>query len=146
MGIKELVKRLAGNTNESLADDRKRLATNTNESAQDDVRAALATALATKARDEWVALLAPADTCVSPVLEVDEVASDAALRARGSVTAAATADGAEWAQLAPMLAGAERRPSYQLPDQDATATDHVLAEHGFSADEIAALREQGAVQ
>ena len=39
MGIKELVKRLAGNTNESLPDDRKRLAANTNESAQDDVEA-----------------------------------------------------------------------------------------------------------
>jgi hypothetical protein len=39
MGIKSMVKRLAGNTNESLADDRKRLAANTNESAQDDVEA-----------------------------------------------------------------------------------------------------------
>lgn len=39
MGIKDMVKRLAGNTNESLADDRKRLAANTNESTQDDVEA-----------------------------------------------------------------------------------------------------------
>ena len=36
MGIKELVKRLAGNTNESLADDRDRLAANTNEDAGAD--------------------------------------------------------------------------------------------------------------
>jgi hypothetical protein len=36
MGIRDLVKRLAGNTNESLADDRERLASNTNEDADAD--------------------------------------------------------------------------------------------------------------
>jgi alpha-methylacyl-CoA racemase len=116
------------------------------EHAQDAIRAALTTAFAGKSRDEWVALLAAADTCVSPVLELPEVAADAALRSRGTVTSASTADGRQLAQLGPLLAGAERRPAYDLPDHDVTATDSVLAERGWSTEEIAGLREQGVVQ
>ena len=42
---------------------------------QDDVRTKLREAFKTKSRDEWVALLAPKDTCVAPVLSVEEVAA-----------------------------------------------------------------------
>lgn len=43
---------------------------------QPEVRAALAEAFAAKARDEWSALLADADTCVTPVLSIAEVCDD----------------------------------------------------------------------
>jgi hypothetical protein len=42
-----------------------------------------------------------------------------------------------------MLAGAERAPTYRLPDRSTTDTDAVLAEHGFSPEEITALRTDG---
>src|SRR3954454_1405926 len=42
------------------------------DSAQDAIRADISTALSAKPRDEWGALLAPADTCVAPVLSVAE--------------------------------------------------------------------------
>ncbi len=40
---------------------------------QDEIRATFSTTFATKDRDEWVAELAPLDTCVAPVLSVSEV-------------------------------------------------------------------------
>ena len=45
----------------------------TDDAAQDDIRADLRAVFKTKPRDEWTALLAAADTCVSPVLDVSEV-------------------------------------------------------------------------
>ena len=53
------------------------------ETAQPEIRAAFARAFATRTRDEWVEILAGADTCVAPVLEVAEVADDPQFRARG---------------------------------------------------------------
>src|SRR4051812_5343632 len=43
------------------------------DAAQDQIRAELRATFATKSRDEWTALLAAADTCVTPVLDVAEV-------------------------------------------------------------------------
>ena len=114
-------------------------------SSQDVIRAAVAAAFAAKPRDEWVALLAGADTCVSPVLDATEVASDPALAARDAVATANPPTGETFRQLAPMLAGADRAASYDLPERSTTDTDAVLAECGMSSEEIAALREQGAV-
>ncbi|HEX3706917.1 MAG TPA: CaiB/BaiF CoA-transferase family protein [Mycobacteriales bacterium] len=114
-------------------------------SAQDEIRAAFDTGFATKTRDEWVALLAGADTCVSPVLSATEVAADDAVIARGGIATAHPASGEDFAQLAPMLAGAERVPRYDLPDRSHTDTDAVLAECGMSPDDIKTLRDEGAV-
>jgi alpha-methylacyl-CoA racemase len=113
--------------------------------AQDELRAKVAAAFATKPRDEWVAQLAPADTCVSPVLSAKEVAGDPALSARNAVATAYPAHGEDFAQLTPLLAGAERAPTYKLPDRSTTDTDAVLTDCGFTTEEIATLREQGAV-
>lgn len=113
--------------------------------AQDELRAAVAAALASKPRDQWVAELAAADTCVSPVLSAGEVAGDPAVGARNAIATACPARGDGFAQLTPLLAGAERAPTYQLPDRSTTDTDAVLAERGFSPEEIEALRNEGAV-
>jgi alpha-methylacyl-CoA racemase len=77
------------------------------DAAQDDVRARVASALATKPRDEWVALLAPKDTCVAPVLSPAEAAATGPVVTAGSTP-----------QLAPLLAGAVRRTSYQLAEDE----------------------------
>src|SRR5581483_207250 len=55
------------------------------EAAQDGVRARLAEVFAGKPRDEWVALLAAADTCVSPVLTVTEAVAHEHFTSRGVV-------------------------------------------------------------
>ncbi len=65
----------------------------TDDAVQDEIRADLQTAFATKGRDDWVALLSGADTCVSPVLSLGEVAADARV---------------DQGSLAPILAGTIR--------------------------------------
>ena len=114
-------------------------------SAQDEIREAVTAAFATKTRDEWVTLLAPADTCVSPVLWATEVAADEAVAARNGIATAHPVTGTDFPQLTPQLAGAERASRYDLPDRTHTDTDSVLAECGLSADDIAALRAEGAI-
>jgi alpha-methylacyl-CoA racemase len=72
--------------------------------AQDELRSTVAAAIATKPRDAWVKLLAPADTCVAPVLSPAEAATTAPTSVTGDTR-----------QLAPLLAGQVRRPSYEGP-------------------------------
>ena len=74
------------------------------DAAQDDLRSRVADAVATKPRDEWVALLAAQDTCVAPVLSPAEAAAAAPTSVTGDTEL-----------LAPLLAGQVRRTSYQLP-------------------------------
>jgi crotonobetainyl-CoA:carnitine CoA-transferase CaiB-like acyl-CoA transferase len=71
----------------------------TDDAVQEKVRADLRTAFATRDRDDWVAALAPADTCVAPVYEVAELVRDPHFAARG-----AFAQG----RVAPVLAGQQR--------------------------------------
>ena len=78
------------------------------DSAQDSVRERVAGAIATRSRDDWVAALAAADTCVSPVLSPSEAAADAPTTVTGDVR-----------QLAPLLAGQVRRASYEPPRENA---------------------------
>jgi alpha-methylacyl-CoA racemase len=113
--------------------------------AQDGVRATLEAVFLTKPRDEWVAMLAAADTCVSPVLTATEAATDPSFASRHCLTTARAASGTQWSQLAPLLAGAHRQPSYELPDRTITDTDDVLVRCGLTAAEIADLRAEGAI-
>ncbi|MGH9113425.1 MAG: CaiB/BaiF CoA transferase family protein, partial [Acidimicrobiales bacterium] len=56
----------------------------TDDAVQDAIRADLRAAFARRDRDEWVALLADADTCVAPVLDIGEVVADPQFAARGA--------------------------------------------------------------
>lgn len=113
--------------------------------AQDELRAGLAEAFLAASRDEWVSRLSAADTCVSPVLSAAEAATDPGFAGRGAFTSACAADGRQWTQLSPLLAGAERRARYDLPDRRETDTDRVLAGCGLSAEQISDLRTEGVV-
>jgi alpha-methylacyl-CoA racemase len=73
----------------------------TDDDAQDAIRADLAAAFATRPRDEWVALLAPADTCVAPVLSVPEVVD----AFPDAVVDAEHPEHGSYRQLRPLLAG-----------------------------------------
>ncbi len=108
--------------------------------AQSTIRAALSAAFETRTRDEWVELLAGADTCVAPVLDVAEVASDPQFAARGTVTEARHPTEGTFRQLAPLLAGMPRIPEgepVELPDPSQTDTEHLLKEKGVDGETIA---------
>jgi alpha-methylacyl-CoA racemase len=115
------------------------------DAAQEELRTALRAAFSTKSQDEWVALLAAADTCVAPVLSAGEAATDPHFAARNAFAIADGPSEAPWWQLAPMLAGADREPRYKLPSRHATETDEVLAGCGLTAAEITNLRKAGAI-
>lgn len=105
--------------------------------AQPALRAALAEAFARRSRDDWVAELAGADTCVAPVLTVAE-----------AVAAApdAVADTGSSRQLAPLLAGMPRPAGPpELLHPDASQTCELLADAGMTHDDIAALVDAGVV-
>jgi alpha-methylacyl-CoA racemase len=70
------------------------------DAVQDEIRADLRIAFATRTRDEWTALLAAADTCVAPVLEIAEV--------QAPLVDATDPDHGTFRQLAPSLAGTVR--------------------------------------
>ena len=110
------------------------------DSAQAGIRRALAAAFATRTRDEWVALLAGADTCVAPVLEVAEVAEYPQFLAREVVGAASHPVEGEFRQLAPLLAGMERPSGAEpvgLHDMTQTDTAHLLKEAGVDGETVA---------
>lgn len=114
---------------------------------QEEVRAALRFAFAERDRDEWVALLADADTCVSPVLSIAEVARDRHLAARGAFCDAEHPEHGRFRQVAPVLAGAPR-PSRPVALSPPGASDAraLLGEAGLDGAEIDALCASGVVE
>jgi alpha-methylacyl-CoA racemase len=123
---------------------------------QDKVRADFRAAFATRPRDEWVARLAGADTCVAPVLTVDEMAEDAQFAARGVFVEAAAGPGGgpqgepavprRFRQVGPVLAGMPGRGvPVDLPAAEATHADELLTAAGLSPARVAELRAKGVV-
>ena len=115
------------------------------DSAQDAIRADLTKVFATRTRDEWVALLGPADTCVAPVLSVPEVVADEQYRARGCfVTATAPAQGS-FAQVGAVLAGMVPLEAVTAGDMSRSATASVLEQAGVDPASIDDLLASGAI-
>ena len=123
--------------------------------SQDKIRADFRAAFATRGRDEWVAVLAAADTCVSPVLGVDEVADDDQYAARHAIVEAVAPTGSQPAdgdvpqhfrQVAPVMAGMSHPPEPVVAgDPTRTDTDRLLAAAGLGAAHIDRLRQKGVV-
>jgi alpha-methylacyl-CoA racemase len=116
------------------------------DAVQEQVRADFAAAFRTRTRDQWVAELAGANTCLSPIYEIKELVSDPQFRARGAFGSAEHPKEGVFEQVAPVLAG-QTRSEGAVPAGDATRSDTeaLLREAGLSADQIAALRERGAI-
>ena len=105
------------------------------------LREAWARLFRTRTRDEWTELLGTSDACVAPVLDWREAPEHPHLAARGVFV---EHDGVTQPAPAPRFSGTPtsvRRP----PPQPGEHTDEVLAEAGFDADRIAALRAAGAI-
>ncbi len=118
------------------------IAHQTDDERQDDIRADFRRVFATRPRDEWVEMLGPADTCVSEIASVPELVHDAHFSERHDfVTAQGDRD---FEQVGWVLAGMDRdRPGPTVRDASTTDTDALLREVGLSAEEIAALRQEG---
>lgn len=103
------------------------------------VRARLADAFAQKTLDQWLAIFADVDACVEPVLRPDEVFQEPLFVARKMFF---ELQGATYTR--PPLTPPERQHS--VAPNHGEHTDEILAEAGFSATEIAQLRDARAVR
>lgn len=116
------------------------------DASQDQIRADFTRVFATRDRDDWAAELAPADTCVTPVLAVPELVDDPQYVARGAFADAVHPSNGAFRQVAPMLAGQARSGDpVEVPDMATSDADELLGAAGLAPDEIAALRDEGVV-
>jgi crotonobetainyl-CoA:carnitine CoA-transferase CaiB-like acyl-CoA transferase len=98
----------------------------------------------TKTRDEWVAELMPAGTCVAPVYSIDEVVRDPQLRHRQMILGPEGADGRQEVGVMVKLSetpGAIRHPAPSLGQH----TKEILEEIGYAEDGIESLARAGAI-
>jgi alpha-methylacyl-CoA racemase len=113
--------------------------------AQPAIRSALADVFAARTRDHWVEALAGADTCVAPVLQVSEVATDPQFVSRGVMATATHPKEGTFRQLAPLLAGMDRGASADIPGGTDTDTEQLLKEAGVDGETVAAWVARGVV-
>lgn len=101
---------------------------------------------AARPRDDWAALLGPADCCVTPVLDLAEALAAASRAGRGMVVDTVLPDGSPFPQLGVVPRLADTPGQVGGPPSELGAdTDAVLAEAGYSAERVAELRAAGAV-
>jgi alpha-methylacyl-CoA racemase len=104
-------------------------------------RAALAAAFATRERAAWLARAEGRDACLAPVLTMSEAGSHPQMSARHTIVEVAGV-----AQPAPAPRFSETPGSLgRPPSVPGEHTTEVLAEAGFTSDEIEALRASGTV-
>jgi len=114
--------------------------------AQDAMRADFRATFATRDRDNWVAQLAPADTCVAPVYTVPELVDDPHFAARTLFVDAESDERGRFRQAGWLLAGQEReQPPPRVRAQSVTDTGELLEAAGYTSEEIEELREKGVV-
>lgn len=112
-----------------------------NASRWPEQRTKIAALFRTRTRDEWCAVLQQSDACFAPVLRMAEAIEHPQNRARKTFT---ELDGVVQPAPAPRFSATPPEIS-RPPAQPGQHTDEILADLGFSADEIAALHESGAV-
>ena len=107
----------------------------------DRIRRTLAAAFRTRTQAQWCALLEGTDACVSPVLPLHEAPEHPHNRARQTFV---TVDGVVQPAPAPRF---NRTPAAvpEAPRPPGADTDTALVDWGFSSDEVASLRDAGAV-
>jgi alpha-methylacyl-CoA racemase len=113
---------------------------------QDEIRADFRHAFAARNRDDWVAELAPRDTCVAPVYAIPELVEDPQFRARRVFVTAERDGHGSFRQLAAVLAGEDRTATtYHVRDGAVTDTDALLRGVGLTESDIEKMRRDGVV-
>jgi alpha-methylacyl-CoA racemase len=110
-------------------------------SAWPDMKERMAAIFKAKTRDEWTAIFEGTDACVAPVLNLEEAAAHPHNQLRGTFTEVAGVVQPAPAPRFSRTPGAITGP----PVPPGTHTDSVLADWGFSADELGKLRAAGVV-
>jgi len=107
-----------------------------------ELKARLSAVFKSRTRDEWCAVMEGTDVCFAPVLDLDEAPRHAHNVARGTFV---EIEGVT--QPAPAPRFSRTAPAIQSPPAIAGEhTEEVLADWGFSADEIGALKHNGAIR
>ncbi len=110
---------------------------------QVELKQRFAAVIASKTRAEWEAFNAEHDCCLEPVLRPEELRADPQLAARGVFFDVETPDGTFGQFRTPVTPpGLEARPAPGHGEHTAA----VLAEAGFTVDEIQALKNAGAAR
>lgn len=106
-----------------------------------ELRAKIAAVIKTKSREEWCNIIEGSDVCFAPVLDLDEVTEHPHNKARNTFI---EVEGV--VQPAPAPRFSRTVPKVQNPPPTAGEnTEEALADWGFAADEIAGLKESGAI-
>jgi crotonobetainyl-CoA:carnitine CoA-transferase CaiB-like acyl-CoA transferase len=115
-------------------------------SKRDEVFAHFRQAFKTKTRDEWFEVLRQTDICVAPVYDLGEALSDPQNLARGMVVEVDHPDLGRVKQvgIGPKFSETPGKVRSTAPNAG-QHTDAVLAAAGYSASDIASLREKGVV-
>jgi crotonobetainyl-CoA:carnitine CoA-transferase CaiB-like acyl-CoA transferase len=112
---------------------------------REEIFAAFREIFRSKPRDQWVSELMPAETCVGPVLAVDEVAHDKHLRQRGLIAESEAPDGSRRECVGVMVRTPAAPAAVPVRDGPADATPDVLRELGYDDGALDALRRDGAI-
>ncbi|HEX2850587.1 MAG TPA: CaiB/BaiF CoA-transferase family protein, partial [Acidimicrobiales bacterium] len=118
------------------------LAGQMNRSKWPELKARLAEVFKTKTRAEWSEVMEGTDVCFAPVLSLSEAPEHPHNVARGTFTEVAGVVQPAPAPRFSRTPGEISRPASHAGQH----TDEALADWGFSSDEIAKLREAGAVK
>jgi crotonobetainyl-CoA:carnitine CoA-transferase CaiB-like acyl-CoA transferase len=101
----------------------------------------------TRTRDEWWDLLTKADICTGKMLTLDELENDPQIRARNMIVEVETPDGGKVKQVGVSVKLSETPGSIRsLAPKLGQHTDAILADLGYSADDAARWRAEGAVK
>lgn len=110
----------------------------------DALKVEIRAVMAQKTFGEWTAIFAKEDVCVEPVLRLDEAFAHPQCAAREMVVDVPKPKGGAQRQVGFPIKFSEIRPDYKHIGCELGAhTDEVLLDAGYTASEVAAMREQG---
>ncbi len=112
---------------------------------QPGLKEEIAATIAQRSLADWMAIFTPLDVCVEPVLTVEEALAHPQTAARGLLVETPRGDGTIQRQIGHPLRFSASRPFYRcVGPRPGEHTVEVLAEAGYSRDEIVALNASGA--
>ena len=106
-----------------------------------ELRARFSSVIKSKTRDAWTEIFSKTDACVTPVLSLDEVQKDPHMASRNTLE---TRDGVTAPAPAPRFSRTQP-VTPPLAHTVGADSDEVLAEFGFTVQEIAGLKAKGVV-